>query len=141
VIEYHDNWGIITYVVGVGEVIDVWDDVMNNIAYHGGTEEYYPAEDPDTLIATLQEIAAQTTECTFDVDWSSLAEGTSTDPLLVNVYADGEVIPYSPDCSDPGGWRWLDEDTIELCSGSCHDYRWGIISELGATFGCDTVIE
>jgi hypothetical protein len=141
VVEYHDNWGINTYVVGMGQVIEIWDQVMSNIAEYGGTEDFYPADTPETVSQALQEIAAETTECTFEVDWESLEEGASTDPDLVNVYADGYLVGYSGDCQNEYGWRWLDEDTIELCEGLCHDYRWGVVSAIGATFGCETFVE
>jgi hypothetical protein len=139
--EYYQNWGIPTYVVGMGGVVEMWDDVMSTIALHGGTGDYYPALDPQALVDALQEIAASNTECTFDVDWEALASGTSSDPGLVNVEADDAEILFSADCADPQGWHWLDEDTIELCPGLCHDYRWGQVHVLRATFGCESVVE
>jgi hypothetical protein len=141
VIEYHDNWGINTYVIGMGGVIAEWDQVMTNIATYGGTEDYYPSNTPETIEQALQEIAAETTECIFVVDWESLEEGTSTDPTMVNLYANGEIIAFSEECTDENGWHWIDESTIELCPGLCYDYRWGYISEIGATFGCETYVE
>jgi hypothetical protein len=141
VIEFHDNWGIDTYVIGMGGVVDVWDQVMSNIASHGGTGDFYQGNSPAALQQALQEIAAETTGCTFAVDWEALEEGTSTNPDLVNVYADGEVVPYSADCQDPAGWHWLDEITIALCEGLCHDYRWGYVSQISATFGCESYVE
>jgi hypothetical protein len=139
--EYYQNWNIPTYVVGMGGVVEEWDDVMSTIALHGGTEDYYPALDPGSLADALQEIAAENTGCTFDVDWGSLGPGTSSDPGLVNVEADGEEILFSADCDAPQGWHWLDEDTIELCPGLCHDYRWGVVHVIRATFGCESVVE
>ena len=142
--EYHDFWGIQTYVIGVGGVWETWDEVLSTIAYLGGTEDYYPAqtdEGPDELIAALQGIAAEATECTFDVDWSSLGWGVSQDPDMVNVLADEEIVPRSDDCSFAGGWHWLDEDTIELCPDLCEDYRWGDVAVIHASFGCETIVE
>jgi len=141
VTEYHDNWGIDTYVIGLGGVVDLWDQVMSNIAAYGGTESYYPIETPETLGQALQEIAAETTECTFMVDWEALEEGASDNPDLVNLYADGDVVVYSEGCEDEHGWHWIDGSTIELCPGLCHDYRWGEISYIVATFGCETIVE
>jgi hypothetical protein len=141
VTEYHDNWGIDTYVIGLGGVVDLWDQVMTNIAVYGGTEDYYPIGSPEALTQALQEIAAETTECTFTVDWEALEENASDNPDLVNLYADGEVLTYSEDCQNEHGWHWLDESTIELCPGLCHAYRWGDISSMSATFGCETYVE
>ncbi|HUT78300.1 MAG TPA: vWA domain-containing protein [Polyangia bacterium] len=139
--EYYQNWGIATYVVGLGGVVEMWDDVMSTIALHGGTGDYYPALDPQALVDALQEIAAENTDCTFDVDWGALDIGTSSDPGLVNVETDGDEILFSADCADAQGWHWLDEDTIELCPGLCHDYKWGIVHVIHATFGCESVVE
>lgn len=142
--EYSDFWGIDTYVIGVGGVWEVWDEVLSTIAYLGGTGDYFSAqtdEGPQELASALQEIAAQTTECTFDVDWTSLGWGVSQDPDMVNVLADGEIVPYSGDCLYSEGWHWLDDDTIDLCPGLCDDYRWGEVSVIRASFGCETIVE
>jgi hypothetical protein len=139
--EYNQNWDIPTYVIGMGGVVEEWDDVMSTIAFHGGTGDYFPALDPQTLVDALQEIAAENTVCVFDVDWGALAVGTSSDPELVNVEVDGDEILFSADCADAQGWHWLDADTIELCPGLCHDYKYGIVHEIRATFGCDSVVE
>jgi hypothetical protein len=114
---------------------------MDNIAAAGGTGAYYPAEDATQLQEALAEIAASSLTCTFDVDWESLDESVSDDPSLVNLYADGFLVPYSEDCSNPDGWHWLDEDTIEMCEGLCDDYKTAVISIITATFGCDSVVE
>ena len=141
VAEYWENWGIPTYVLGMGGVVELWDEVLTGIAQHGGTGDYYAALSPQQLKDALQEIAAAATECTFDVDWDALEAGTSTNPSLVNVEADGIEVPLSEDCSDEDGWHWLDEDTIELCPGLCHDYKWGLVHTIRATFGCATLVE
>jgi hypothetical protein len=144
VTEYHDNWGIDTYVIGLGGVEEDWDEVLSNVAAYGGTGEYYPADaegGADDVVATLQEIAAENVECVFDVDWSSLGAGVSQDPDLVNVLVDGAPVPYSADCANAAGWRWADADTIELCPSLCEDYKWGVVSAVHASFGCDTVVE
>lgn len=143
VTEYHDNWGIDTYVIGLGGVGDDWDEVMSNAAWYGGTGDYYAAQTDEgaaDMIAALQEISAENTECVFDVDWEALGEGVSQDPDLVNLLVDGDVVPFSADCSNGEGWRWADGDTIELCQGLCEDYRWGVVSSVHASFGCDTVV-
>jgi hypothetical protein len=139
--ELHDSWGVTVYVVGVGGVVDVWDDVMDGIAAAGGTGAYFPATDAGQLQEALAEIAAAALDCTFTVDWESLDESVSDDPGLVNLYADGLLVPYSADCSNPGGWHWIDEDTIEMCESLCADYKSAAVSVVTATFGCDSVVE
>lgn len=144
VTEYNDNWGIPTYVIGIGGVVAEWDALLSDLALQGGTGDYFPAQTddgPDEMIAALQEIAAANTLCVFDVDWDALADGVSHDPTLVNLYAEGAIVPYSEGCAFAGGWRWADADTIELCPGLCDDYKWGVVSWIHASFGCETVVE
>jgi len=144
VTEYHDNWGVDTYVIGMGGVLDVWDEVLTTIAYKGGTEDFYPAdttEGPENLTGVLQGIAAANTSCTFDVNWYDLGEAVSKDPLLVNVLGDGDEMVYSENCEFEYGWHWLDDNTIELCPLLCYDYRWGVVASVHASFGCETIIE
>jgi hypothetical protein len=144
VTEYHDSWGIDTYVIGLAGVWDVWEEVLSNTADYGGTGDYFPAQTadgPEEAIAALQEIAAETTVCVFDVDWESLGIGVSHDPSLVNLIVEGGVVPHSVGCSNGDGWHWADEDTIELCPGLCEDYKWGVVSWIHASFGCETVVE
>ena len=144
VTEFHDNWGIDTYVIGLGGVWDAWEEVLSNTAAYGGTGDYFPAQTedgPSEAIAALQEIAAANAECVFDVDWGALETGVSQDPTLVNVLVEGDIAPFSADCSNADGWYWADADTFELCLGLCEDYKWGVVSWIHASFGCETVVE
>ena len=134
--------GISIYVVGVGGLLGgPFLDVMTAIAAAGGTGDFYAAETPADLAAALDEIAAAAVECEFTVDWDSLGEGVSTNPNLVNVFAEGEVVPYDEDCSGGYGWQWIDGDTIGLCAELCDQYKNGDITEITASFGCVTVVE
>ncbi len=139
--EYHDSWGIDTYVLGLSGLDPQWEYVMSQLALCGGTGDFYFSDSPQQIKDALQEIAAENTECEFDVDWDSLGEGTSTDPELVNVEADGQEMPYSEGCADAHGWRWLDDDSFELCQDLCHDYKWGVVQSIRASFGCATYVE
>jgi len=140
--QIHVEQGIAIYVVGMGGVLDsVYLDVMTSIAAAGGTGDFYPADTPADLAAALDEIAADAVECTFNVDWDALGEGVSTDPSLVNVFAEGVVVPYDDDCSDGYGWQWIDTDTIGLCDVLCEQYKNGEVTEITATFGCETIVE
>jgi len=134
--------GIDIYVVGLGGVLDsVYLDVMTSIAAAGGTDDFYPADTPADLTAAFDEIAAAAVSCEFTVDWDALGEGVSTDQDLVNVFAEGEIVPYDEDCSEGFGWQWIDADTIGLCDGLCEQYKNGEISEVTASFGCETIVE
>lgn len=140
--QIHMEMGIAIYVVGMGGVLDsVYLEVMTEIAAAGGTGDFYPADTPADLTAALDEIAAEAVACEFTVDWDALGEGVSTDQDLVNVFADDEIVPYDEDCSDGFGWQWIDADTIGLCDGLCEQYKNGEISEVTASFGCETIVE
>jgi hypothetical protein len=140
--EIHELQGIAIYVVGMGSVLDsLYLDVMSEIAYAGGTDDFFPAETPAELAAAFDEIAADAVECTFTVDWAALGDGVSTDPELVNLFAEGDVVPYDDDCSSGWGWQWIDSDTIGLCEELCEQYKNGEVTEITATFGCETIVE
>jgi len=139
--EIHLVQGIDIYVVGVGGVLGAWDDTMNAIAMAGGTGAFYPAEDSSALQAAFFAITSALVDCSFTVDWEALGEGTSTDQSLVNLFGDGLLIPYDEGCAGGAGWQWIDEDTIELCEELCGDYADGVISEISATFGCESIVE
>jgi hypothetical protein len=137
--QIHDEQGMGIYVIGVGGAVGAWNDVMSGIAFFGGTNDYYPATTPADLEDALADIAASSVSCTFDVDWDALGPGVSKSQNLVNLLADGEVVPYDEDCGGPG-WRWLDEDTIELCPELCAGYKDGTVTVITATFGCATEV-
>ncbi len=139
--DIHTLGGIDIFVVGVGGVVGEWDTTMDAIANAGGTGAYYPAGDATALQNALAIITAGTVDCTFTINWDDLAEGTSTDPNLVNLFGDGDVIPYDEGCLSGNGWQWLDNETIELCEQICDDYADGTISTITATFGCETIVE
>jgi hypothetical protein len=140
--QIHLEMGIAVYVIGVGGILSsTFLDVMTSIAAAGGTGDFYAAETPADLAAALDEIAAAAVECTFTVDWDALGEGVSTNPDLVNLFADGAIVPYDDDCSDGLGWQWIDADTIGLCDGLCEQYKGGEITEITASFGCESIVE
>jgi hypothetical protein len=139
--DIHDFYHIDIYVIGMGGVVGAFDEVMSQIAQYGGTGDFYPAATPDELEGAFRDVAAAAVECTFAVGWEGLAPGASKDKEKVNVFADGELVPYSAVCADKNGWHWLDDDTIELCEDLCRDYKYASVHDITATFGCDTVVE
>lgn len=108
------------FVIGVGDEAASWDEVMNKMAEYGGTGSYYPAGDPASLAAALENITGEAISCDFDVAWDDVpkksGDGRTVDKKCNKVrvlkIADldnpgqTEDIPYSYDCSDPSGWRW-----------------------------------
>jgi hypothetical protein len=129
--------GYPVYVIGVGDSLD-WQDVMNGIASAGGSDSYFPAEDPEDLSDTFSQIVGELMTCEFDIDWESLPEDAAQDQSKVNFYGDGELIPYDEDCEDGSGWMWVDEDTVRFCDEACQDLQDGVWGEVTATFGCES---
>jgi hypothetical protein len=85
--------GYKTFVVGVGDDVAAFSDVMNVIAYTGGgylkedqtdlydiedPEDgdfwYYPAADAETLGAALEDVTNKAISCVYDVDWESIPD-------------------------------------------------------------------
>jgi hypothetical protein len=150
-----------TYVVGIGNDVASWTDVMNNIASFGGGQ-YFAATDPAAVTEAFKDIVAEATPCTFPIDWSKInLKPTQKACKLVRAYKvengvplngkdDNGELPYSPDCSNPYGWRFQNltkpvEDaeygngecsTVELCQDSCHDLKYRTLEGLSFEFGC-----
>jgi hypothetical protein len=156
-----DTMGIKTYVVGVGEDVgagSVFSGVMTSLAQNGGTENYYPAGNPQDLSAVFTEIIAEATPCTFDVDWNEI-EGEILVTKGCNLVAalettgDSEVdLParaVESACGTEEGWFWqgMTETpkwdtpletctTIELCPASCDRLKHGQMEGVEFKFGC-----
>jgi hypothetical protein len=141
--------GVKTFVIGFGSGADPTQ--LNVIASNGGTEydQYIEATDGNALQAAFEGIASAVVSCEFEVDWSSLEPGTSTDPSLVNFYClENENDPISEDnivffdegCANGGGWDWLDDDTVIFCEDACDMLKSGACAKIVATFGCESVV-
>ncbi len=160
------NGSVNTFVIGVGDEAAKWEPVMNGIAQSGGTGTYYPANNPTTLQAALENIINTINPCTFEVPWASVPVMSDNGPVhkacnKVKVIGapdktqpvSNKEINYSWDCSDQNGWRFkgLDKElkpdeedttpldqcsTIELCADSCDKLRKRQYEQISATFGC-----
>jgi hypothetical protein len=135
--------GIGVFVVGVGEDVAAFEDVMQGIAYYGGggllppdeipetPDLWYPATDASSLQTALAEITGQTVSCLFTVAWEEIPDNAPDPPYApidkacdeVRVYGVtaewGEEVElvYSPDCAD--------EDPVSGLYG----WRWQGIDE------------
>ncbi|MBW2536416.1 MAG: VWA domain-containing protein [Deltaproteobacteria bacterium] len=148
--------GIPVFVIGVGDDVAAWDEVMDNIAVYGGTNQYYPADSPESLEQVLEEITGQAISCTFEVDWDNV-DGDFVDKGCdkVRVFSDpgDEEVLYSCDCSDDApdspAWHWQGDDctfdentpltectTIELCENACNNLKDQVYTAVNAGFGC-----
>ncbi|MBW2261828.1 MAG: VWA domain-containing protein [Deltaproteobacteria bacterium] len=126
--------GIPTYVLGMGAWLGTDREIMNNMAEHGGTTSFYPAETPAGLLSAFEAIMGTVVvSCRFDIH-----PGEEVDPTKVNFYIDGEIVPR--DTSHAAGWDYVDEDTIEFYGVWCDRIMSGGISGVTATFGCPTLL-
>jgi hypothetical protein len=126
--------GIRVMVVGFNVNMD--SAQLNTIAGNGGTEftTYLNASDGPSLTAALETVAGSVDSCFYTI----ISGAALSEPGLVNLYMDGELLPMDEDCSSGWGWRWADEGLVELCEASCAALEDGDADELTATFGCET---
>lgn len=126
--------GVRTYVMALGRWAGSDRDVLNNMAVHGGTEHFYPAEDTASILSTFEAIMGTiVVSCTFD-----LHPGPETDPTQVNLYVGDELVPRDP--SHGNGWDYVDEDTVEFYGPSCDTILAGDVGAVHAAYGCPTII-
>jgi hypothetical protein len=104
------------------------------MAEEGGTARsqapaYYRVDDLSGLTGVLEKIGhREAVSCRFDLD------DIPPDPGLVNVYLDGQVVPYDP----KDGWAWVDQDTIELHGQACTRLKEGAAEQVQVVAGCPT---
>lgn len=126
--------GIPTYVLGMGSWLGTDREIMNNMATHGGTGSFYPAETPTDLLSAFEAIMGTVVvSCRFDLHPSEEA-----DPSKVNFYIDGEPVPRDTDHEN--GWDYVDSDTIEFYGVWCDRIMSGSIDSVSATYGCPTYL-
>jgi hypothetical protein len=126
--------GIKTYVLAMGSWSGTSRDVLDAMAVHGGTGHFYPAERPEEILTVFEAIMGTiVVSCRFD-----LHPGDEVDPTQVNLYVGGEVVPR--DASHGDGWDYIDEDTVEFYGPACDRILSGEIGDVGAAYGCPTVL-
>ncbi|MFH2009936.1 MAG: hypothetical protein ABI333_25295 [bacterium] len=130
------NPPVSTYAVGfVGANVTE----LQNVATAGGTGQPYFADDPAELELALQTIAGAIVSCTYALPGLD----PTADTNQVNFYFDGAVVPYNDGCAGGGGgWTWTDAShtQVEFCGPSCVQLTGHQISDVSATFGCQTVV-
>jgi hypothetical protein len=128
--------GIKTFVIGMPGS-EPYEALLNGMAELGGTAregdlKYYPVEDTAALKAALVEIAASVSiSCTVPLDYEP------PDPDYVNVFFDGQVVPFDPD----QGWSWTEEGAVTIHGAACEQLLGGDVLELQVFAGCKTVVK
>jgi hypothetical protein len=125
--------GIQTFVIGMSTAAVEWGDVLDQMAEHGATERFYPAEEPAELQAAFEAITGMVATCEFDLNPSDAA-----DPNQVNFYFDGEAVPRDP--AGENGWNWIDGDTIAFYGSYCDRIMGGSVGVISAKYGCPTIM-
>jgi hypothetical protein len=128
--------GVRTFVVGIPGS-EVFGDVLDQLADAGGlaragSPRYYQVGDADELITTVSELGRQVAlSCTIQ-----LAEAPP-DPMLVNVFFDGQLVPADP----VNGWTFADTRTVEVLGASCSLMQTGQVLQADIIAGCPIVIQ
>jgi len=75
--------------------------------------------------------------CTFD-----FVPDVDVDYDEINVYADGEVVPFDESCDNGAGWDWGNAamTQITLCPEACDNLKTGLWKIITATAGCPVII-
>jgi hypothetical protein len=86
--------------------------------------------DTSAFTTALAQVAAKiTATCTFPL------RSTPQDPSLVNVYADGNILPKDP----ANGWT-ISGSTVTLVGATCAKVSSGEVLEVRVIEGCPTVL-
>jgi hypothetical protein len=125
--------GIKTYVIAMSWAAVNWGEVMQEMAGHGGTEDFYAAENPEDVQSMFDTITSLVSKCQFSIEPSEVA-----DPWLVNLYLDGELLPMDPEGRT--GWAWASETRIEFFGPPCNMIVAGTAGDIKATYGCPTFV-
>jgi len=101
--------GIKTFVVGYDAELDQrLSMALSEFAQHGGTDEYFPVQNEQSLIDAFTSISEQVITCAFEF------KKDVTDPKLVHVTLDGvTLVPNQPD-----GWT-IEGNTVTVQGESC----------------------
>jgi hypothetical protein len=136
VIDELNATGIRLFVLGIGT--STWMDVLDQMAWRGGTDHAFLAEDPASIRATFEEIAGSIASCEFDMRSPS----PDADPNLVNFYFDGAAVPRDDDGECDNGWRWTDadHDRVVFCGTHCDALLGSTVTDVSATWGCPTIL-
>lgn len=126
--------GISTFVIGMPGS-EPYAAALERMAVAGGTARdvsptYYSTTDTESLTEALFGIG---TGVAIRCDLA--LEQVPPDQDRVNVYFDGEIVPFGDD-----GWTWTSDQSIEILGESCERLRSGTVFEVQILSGCATVV-
>jgi hypothetical protein len=130
--------GIKTYVLGAPGLSDMGEQILNELAVAGGTDQYIPPTDPQTLQDKLREIVSSTVTSGIDtctIDLNPPAE--VPDKLHLVVTENGEEKDVPRNLSKDATWSVTkDGATVTLEGQLCDLAKAGTYSKLRFDFGC-----
>jgi hypothetical protein len=101
--------GIKTFVVGYDAALDkTLAQSLTEFAQHGGTDDYYPVQNEDSLVDAFNKISQVVATCAFTF------KSEIQDPSRLHVTLDGVTLKPN----DPNGWV-LDGQTVTVQGDSC----------------------
>jgi hypothetical protein len=143
--------GVKTYLVRYGSATGSTPEQeaqLRAIVDNGGTavtdasdpakKPYIDATDDATLTAALASISNSLASCSFELG----GVPHDADKQNVNLYFNGEVIPYDMAGDKRQGWGWLDaqKTTVELFGESCVAFKTNRRSSVIVELGCAPVV-
>jgi hypothetical protein len=133
-----NSGGIPTFVVGIGAIESVTQDLLSRMAVAGGfprsgSPAYHPVGDAIDVVNTINGVVASFGTCTFAIPPPATSDGlTSREHISVQV--DGQSVPQ--DAND--GW-WYGDDThttLTLHGASCDAFHAGTSRQVSVVFLC-----
>ena len=143
--------GIKTYVVRYGAAdgnTPEQEAQLRAIVANGGTatsdpadltkKPYIDAHTAQDLSDALSQISNSLATCAFTLGGVS----DDADKDAVNLYLNGEIVPFDKQTTQQSGWGWLDpeQSSIQLYGQSCDDFKNNRKTSVIVEFGCEQVI-
>jgi hypothetical protein len=119
--------GFKVYVIGVGPSVGNLDEM----ARQGGTDKYYPALSPQSLVSALNTIVGIVASCVYTMST------TPPDPSHLGVYLDKQLVPQSP----TDGWTAGAANSVVFTGPTCDRIKAGGFQRVEVLFGCPGVEE
>lgn len=113
--------GIKVYVIGVGPSAGNLDEM----ARQGGTDKFYPALSPQSLVAALDTIVGTVASCVYTM------ASVPPDPTNLGVYLDKQLVPNGAD-----GWTLSGSNSVVFGGVTCDRIKAGAFTHVQVLFGC-----
>lgn len=148
----YEDHGIKTYVIGIGIDKTVSEanaeptihERLNQLSGEGETArpdpttKYFSADNQNSLLSALDEIAASVQTCEVDLK-DAVAESRKN---YVEIKVGNKVVPpllNADSCDGKVGWRWNNSKVknriVELCGTACDDLK--TVAKVDVVVGCE----